>query len=231
MRDRRTRKAEANGNGRAGRARQPERTRSLILEAATAEFSARGLGGARVDSIARAAGVNKRMLYHYFGNKEDLFLAVLERAYEKIRGQERALRLENLQPVEAVRRLVRFTFNYFVENQYFVALLNSENLHRARHIRRSARATSINSPLIGVLDRILRRGRKAGVFRGGVDAVQLYISIAGVAYFYFSNIHTLSAIFARDLNSPAALAERERHVTEVILGYLRPGVAERGRGR
>lgn len=222
--DRRTSKETSNGSGRVerGRARQPERTRGLILEAATAEFSARGLGGARVDSIARAAGVNKRMLYHYFGNKEDLFLAVLERAYEKIRGQESALRLENLRPVEAMRRLVRFTFDYFVDNQYFVALLNSENLHRARHIRRSGRATAINSPVIGILDRLLKRGRKAGVFRSGVDAVQLYISIAGVAYFYFSNIHTLSTIFARDLNSPSALAERRRHVTDVILGYLRP---------
>jgi len=218
MRNRQTAKESSNGGGRV---RQPERTRERILEAATDEFSARGLGGARVDSIARAASVNKRMLYHYFGNKEDLFLAVLERAYEKIRGQESALRLENLPPVEAMRRLVRFTFNYFVDNQYFVALLNSENLHKARHIRRSGRATAINSPVIGILERVLKRGRKEGVFRGGVDAVQLYISIAGVAYFYFSNIHTLSTIFARDLNSPAALAVRRRHVTEVILGYLR----------
>lgn len=224
MRDRRARKESSNGSGPAarGRVRQPERTRAFILDAATAEFSARGLGGARVDSIARAAGVNKRMLYHYFGNKEALFLAVLERAYEKIRGQESALRLENLPPAEAMRRLVRFTFKYFVENQYFVALLNSENLHRARHIRRSGRATAINSPVIGILERLLKRGRKEGVFRGGVDAVQLYISIAGVAYFYFSNIHTLSTIFARDLNAPPSLAERERHVTDVILGYLRP---------
>jgi AcrR family transcriptional regulator len=217
--DRRVRKDSWNGGVRV---RRPERTRGNILEAATAEFSARGLGGARVDAIARAAAVNKRMLYHYFGNKEDLFLAVLEHAYEKIRGEESALRLENLPPVEAMRRLVRFTFDYFVANQYFVALLNSENLHKARHIRRSPRVTSINSPLIGALGRILRRGRRSGVFRGGVDPLQLYISIAGIAYFYFSNIHTLSTIFARDLNSPAALADRRRHVTDVILGYLRP---------
>ena len=216
---RRTAKTPANGGGRA---RDPARTQESIIEAATAEFSRRGLGGARVDAIADAAGVNKRMLYHYFGNKEDLFLAVLERAYEKIRGQEEALRLENLDPVEAMRRLVRFTFRYFVENQYFVALLNSENLHRARHIRRSRRATSINSPLIGVIGGVLKRGRAAGVFRGGVDPLQLYISIAGVAYFYFSNIHTLSVIFARDLNGSASLAARERHVVDVILGYLRP---------
>ena len=215
---RRAVRATTNGGGRT---RDPARTRERILDAATAEFSWRGLGGARVDSIADAAGVNKRMLYHYFGNKEALFLAVLERAYEKIRGQEESLRLENLDPVEAMRRLVRFTFRYFVDNQYFVALLNSENLHRARHIRRSRRATSINSPLIGIIGGVLRRGRAAGVFRGGVDPLQLYISIAGVAYFYFSNIHTLSVIFARDLNAPKSLAARERHVVDVILGYLR----------
>jgi len=233
---RRTAKEAANGTGRVagradrnggragrkgGRVRHPERTRERILEAATAEFSAHGLGGARVDSIARAARVNKRMLYHYFGNKEDLFLAVLERAYENIRRQESALALDDLAPVEAMRRLVRFTFDYFVGNQYFVALLNSENLHKARHIRRSPRATSINRPIVGALGRILRRGRKVGVFRGSVDPLQLYISIAGIAYFYFSNIHTLSTIFARDLNSAPALAERRKHVTEVILGYLR----------
>lgn len=215
---RRTAKAPGNGGGRT---RDPARTRARIIEAATAEFSRRGLGGARVDSIADTAGVNKRMLYHYFGNKEALFLAVLEQAYEKIRGQEESLRLENLDPVEAMGRLVRFTFRYFVDNQYFVALLNSENLHRARHIRRSRRATSINSPLIGIIGGVLRRGRAAGVFRGGVDPLQLYISIAGVAYFYFSNIHTLSVIFARDLNAPKSLAQRERHVVDVILGYLR----------
>jgi AcrR family transcriptional regulator len=220
VRDRRTAKDASNGGGRV-RARDPERTRERILESATAEFSARGLGGARVDSIADAAGVNKRMLYHYFGNKEDLFLAVLERAYEKIRRQESALALDDLPPEEAMRRLVRFTFDYFVGNQSFVALLNSENLHRARHIRRSPRATSINRPIVAILARILARGRRAGVFRGGVDPLQLYISIAGVAYFYFSNIHTLSTIFARDLGAPEALAERRKHVTDVILGYLR----------
>lgn len=225
MKDRRAARESSNGGGRVRaervRIRHPERTRERILDAATAEFSARGLGGARVDSIADAAGVNKRMLYHYFGNKEDLFLAVLERAYEKIRREESALALDALPPVDAMRRLVRFTFDYFVGNQYFVALLNSENLHKARHIRRSPRAASINRPIVGALARILARGRKAGVFRGGVDPLQLYISIAGVAYFYFSNIHTLSTIFARDLGAPAALAARRRHVSDVILGYLR----------
>ena len=215
----RKRKAVAdNGNGRI---RDPERTRARILEAATGEFSTRGLGGARVDAIAHRADANKRMLYHYFGNKEGLFLAVMENTYAHIRSREEALRLDDLQPVQAMRRLMRFTFRYFVGNPHFIALLNSENLHRARHIRRSPRVQSINSPLIAALGRVLRRGRVAGLFRAGVDPLQLYMSIAGVCYFYFSNIHTLSTIFDRDLMSAPALAARERHVVDVILGYLR----------
>jgi AcrR family transcriptional regulator len=161
------------------------------------------------------------MLYHYFGNKEGLFLAVMENAYAHIRTREEALHLDDLQPVQAMRRLMRFTFRYFVGNPNFIALLNSENLHRARHIQRSPRVKAINSPLIAALGRVLRRGRAAGLFRAGVDPLQLYLSIAGVCYFYFSNIHTLSTIFDRDLMSAPALAARERHVVDVILGYLR----------
>jgi len=203
------------------RSRQPARTREQILVAATAEFAASGLGGARVDRIARRAGANKRMIYHYFGNKDALFLAVMERTYEHIRQREGALHLEALAPVDAMRKFVRFTFNYFSENPHFVSLLNSENLHRARHIRQSSRVEEINSPVIAALGRILERGRKEGAFRAGVDPTQLYISVAGVCYFYFSNIHTLSTIFGRDFGAKPSLAERERHVTEVVLGYLR----------
>lgn len=201
--------------------RVPGETRERILDAATQEFAARGLGGARVDAIAARARANKRMIYHYFGNKEDLFLAVMERTYAHIRAKESALNLEALEPVEAMRKLVRFTFNYFLHNPHFVTLLNSENLHQARHIRRSPRVKDINSPVIAALDGILERGRRSGVFRAGVDPIQLYVSIAGVCYFYFSNIHTLSTIFERDLLGRAALRERERHVIDVVLGYLR----------
>ncbi len=203
------------------RTRDPERTKARILEAATDEFFQRGLGGARVDAIARRAGANKRMLYHYFGNKEGLFLAVMENTYAHIRTQEEALHLDDLQPVQAMRRLMHFTFRYFLANPHFIVLLNSENLHRARHIRRSPRVKAINSPLIEALGRVLRRGRASGLFRAGVDPMQLYMSIAGVCYFYFSNIHTLSTIFDRDLLAAPALAQRERHVVDVILGYLR----------
>lgn len=202
--------------------RRPEVTRGRILKAATREFSARGLGGARVDAIAARAGVNTRMLYHYFGNKEAMFRAVLESAYEDIRRREEALDLTHLPPVAALRELVTFTFDYFLINPHFIALLNSENLHRARHIRRSGRVGAINNPIVRTLAEVLARGGKAGVFRAGIDPIQLYISIAGVSYFYFSNIHTLSTIFDRDLRARAALKERATHVVELMLNALRP---------
>jgi AcrR family transcriptional regulator len=200
--------------------RDPEATREAILTAATDEFAAYGLGGARVDRIAERAGINKRMLYYYFGQKEDLFLAVLERAYAKIRGEEQALNLTQVEPTEAIRRLIAFTWNYYIENPSFPILLNSENLHRARHLKRSARVRTLHSPFVATIADVLERGAKTGLFRAGVDPIQLYISIAGLSYFYLSNNHTLSTIFDRDLMAPKAKLERLSHMTDLVLGYL-----------
>jgi AcrR family transcriptional regulator len=202
------------------RPRDADRSQQAILDAARDEFAQRGLGGARMDSIAERAGINKRLIYYYFGSKDDLFLAVLEDTYLHIREAEKQLHLTDLPPAEAVRRLTVFTWNYYLDNPQFLTLLNSENLHRASHLERSARVRELNSPLIRTLGEILERGRVEGVFRGGVDAVQLYISIAGLSYFYLSNNHTLSAIFGRNLMSPKALNERLSHVCDVILGYV-----------
>ncbi|HLS87548.1 MAG TPA: TetR/AcrR family transcriptional regulator [Burkholderiales bacterium] len=206
---------------RTNGARDPERTRRRILEAATSEFARHGLGGARVDRIAALARVNKRMLYHYFGAKEDLFLAVLEESYARIRAAERSLDLEHKDPREALRRLVAFTWRYFLEHPEFMTLLNSENLHKGRHVARSRRVREIHSPLVGTLRHILRRGEREGLFRRGVDPVQLYISIAGECYFYLSNRFTLSRIFGRDLMHPRALAARARHNASMILHAMR----------
>ena len=202
------------------RTRDADRTRQEILRAAMDEFSQSGLGGARIDSIAERAGVNKRLIYYYFGAKDDLFLAVLEQTYADIREAERALHLETADPADAVRRLVAFTWKHYLAHPEFLTLLNSENLHRARHLKQSSRIREMNSPLIQTLGEVLERGRRDGVFRGGVDALQLYISIAGLAYFYLSNNPTLSTIFGRDLMTPKALAERLSHITEVVMGYV-----------
>lgn len=201
--------------------RDPERTRNRILTAATKEFARHGLGGARVDRIAARAGANKRMLYYYFQDKENLFLAALEERYAHIRDAERALDLEHLDPREALRKLVEFTWRYYLEHPEFLTFLNSENLHKGRHVRRSRRVREMNSPLIETLRGILRRGEREGVFRRSIDPVQLYISIAGEGYFYLSNRFTLSRIFSRDLMSPRALRQRARHMTDMILNALR----------
>lgn len=205
--------------------RDPERTRRAILDAAAAEFSARGFGGASVNAVAERAGINKRMLYHYFGNKEDLFLVVLEEAYADIRNSERRLSLTDLEPGEAMRRLVLFTWRYYLENPSFISLLNTENLHKARHLKRSENIRALHSPLVDTLEELLRRGARDGVFRPGVDPVQLYVSIAALGFFYLSNAYTLSTIFGRDLTVDTALADRGEHIVEVILGYLRPDPA------
>jgi len=202
------------------RIRDADRSQSTILAAARDEFAEFGLGGARVDRIAERAGLNKRLIYYYFEDKEKLFQAVLEQAYRDIRAEETKLRLLDLEPATAVRRLIEFTWNYYLAHPEFMTLLNSANLHKARHLAESRRARELNSPLVETLAAVLERGRREGSFRGGVDPVQLYVSIAGMAYFYLSNSHTLSAIFGRDLLAPKARSERLSHMTDVILGYL-----------
>ncbi len=202
--------------------RNSQKTKEAILLSATTEFSQKGLSGARVDEIAKSAGVNKRMLYHYFGNKDALYLAALERAYEQIRIKEQALNLSNTNPVEGMKILVIFSWQHFVSHPAFISLLNDENLHQARHIKNSQNIRNLNSPLVGMIEDLLARGAKSKEFRSDVDPVQLYITIAAVCYFYLSNAHTLSAVFNRNLHKKSELAARQIHVVELILGYLRP---------
>jgi AcrR family transcriptional regulator len=200
--------------------RDPARTRAAILAAATAEITAKGLNGARVDTIAKRAGVNKRMIYHYFGDKAGLYLAVLEETYAAIRTAEIGLKLTDRDPVEGMRELVQFTWNYFIQHPEFLSLLGTENLHRARYLRQSQRIRDLHFPLVDIISQLLARGEKAGVFRAGVDPVQLYITIAALGFFYLSNRHTLSTIFGRELDTPAQLKERGLHIEDVVLTYL-----------
>lgn len=202
------------------RSRDADRSQQVILLAARDEFAQYGLAGARVDRIAERAGLNKRLIYYYFTSKDTLFLAVLEAAYADIRAAEQQLHLADMPPPQAIRRLTEFTWNYYLEHPEFLTLLNSENLEQGRHLAHSSRARKTNLPLIETLADILERGRRDGVFRGGIDAMQLYVSIAGMAYFYLNNKHTLSAIFGRDLMAPKALNERLSHMSDVILGFV-----------
>lgn len=209
-------------------ARDPERTRATILNAAIAEFTSKGLSGARIDRIAKRAGVNKRMIYYYFRNKEGLYIAVLEETYTAIRTAEIGLNLTGRDPAEGMRELVEFTWRYFIDHPEFLSLLATENFNRARYLKNSRRIRELHSPLIGTITELLQRGAQQGAFRAGVDPVQLYITIASLGFFYLSNRHTLSTIFGRDLGTREALAERGRHVVDVVFDYLAPTAESAG---
>ncbi|MGF1624412.1 MAG: TetR family transcriptional regulator [Alphaproteobacteria bacterium] len=200
--------------------RNADQTRARILEAAEAEFARLGLGGARVGAIAERARANKAMIYHYFGGKEDLYVAVLEECYAKIRGEEAALDLENLSPRDAMVGLINFTLDYFIANPQFIRLLNDENIHGAVHVKGSARIKSMHSPLVGVLERLVDHGNRDGVFARRVNPVLLYITIASLAYFYLSNSATLQTIFDRFLLSTEAVAAWRAHIIGVVLAFL-----------
>jgi len=208
-------------NGSRPRRRDPAATRTKLLAAARREFAGRGLAGARVDEIAARAGVNKQLVYYYFGDKDALYLAVLEWVYEEIREQERKLNLEGLPPELAIRNLIEASFDHLAAHPDFIALLNDENRGGARHVRGSTRLEAMHSPLVSMVSQILKQGVQNGIFRKGIDPVQLYISIAGLSYFFFSNTPTLSAIFGKDLSSPTARRARRKHVVDLVMQSLR----------
>ena len=197
--------------------RDPEATRLRILAAAKAEFARKGLGGARVDDIALRAKSNKRMMYHYFGNKEELFRIALEEAYGDFRTAEAKLELDRLDPIEALKTLISFTWKYYLDNPEFITLVNSENLHKARHIRDSARIREMSRPFVARMRQLLERGAAAGLFRRGLDPVQVNITIAAIGYYYLTNRFTGSIVFERDLMAERALAERLDFNTRTVL--------------
>ena len=219
----RARPTPAEPAGARKRSRDATRTKADILRAAREEFCEYGFNGARVDHIAARAKANKRLLYHYYGKKEALYEAVLLDAYKEIRLGEKELSLSRHPPVEAMDRLVRFTFRHFLANPWFPRLLAVENLQNARFLKQIKDIPALHSPLVAELTDILRRGRDSGVFRTDVDPMQLYISIAGLGYFYVSNMKTLSVIFGRDLSDFALIQEREAQAVQMVLDYLRAG--------
>lgn len=203
------------------RSQRSERTQQQILAAATDEFADKGLAGARVDVIAEESGVNKQMIYYYYGSKEDLYLAVLERAYAAMRQSERELNLADLNPIEAITKLVEFKFDYYTKNPAMIRLLATENMQNAHYLKRSTRLREMQVSLIDVLLSVLSAGEKQKLIRPGVDPVQLYMSIAALSYFYFSNSATLSTAFGRNLASPAELKKRCAHAVDLILDHIR----------
>jgi TetR/AcrR family transcriptional regulator len=207
--------------GRAPR-RNAARTQEQILAAAIAEFCRHGYNGARVEKIAKRAGSNLRMIYHYFHSKERLYVACLERIYLKVRTEEGNLDLKHEEPVAGMRKLVEFTFRHLLNNPEFVRMVMNENLLHARYLRRSALVPALTLHLVDALKDLLRRGEKARAFRKGIDPVQLYVTILAVSNIHLSNRYTLSTMFQMDLADPAWLERRCEHASAVILSYLRP---------
>jgi AcrR family transcriptional regulator len=201
----------------APKTRDPEGTRQRIRAAAKAEFANKGMGGARVDAIALKAGANKQLMYHYFGNKDDLFRIVLEEAYAEFRSAEAALELERTHPVTALIRLVTFTWDYYLANPEFLTLVTSENLHKARHIKESTRMREMSRQFVKRMQTILDRGAEMKLFRPDVDPVQLHITIASIGYHYLNNRYTSSVVFERDLMSKKALKERLNFNIKTVL--------------
>jgi AcrR family transcriptional regulator len=199
------------------RIRDAEATQKRIMVAAKKEFARNGLGGARVDVIAEEADANKRMIYHYFESKEKLFQLVLEEAYAKIRAAEQKLELDHLDPKTALVRLVRFTWKYYLDNPEFITLVNSENLHKAKHLKKSTVIHTMSRRFVEMVGALLDRGVKDGIFRENIDPVQLNITIAAINYYYMTNRFTGAIIFERNMMAPEALEERLNFNIETII--------------
>ncbi len=196
-------------------------TRERILTAAFREFADKGLDGARVDEIASRAGVNKGMLYHYFGNKERLFSAALERLYGTIRTKQGSLEVRDLKPEQAMRKLIAHTAEIWMEHPDFFGVLNSENLHRARHVKRSKRIIQMYEPVLDQMTQLLAAGSRDGTFRKEIDPLDLYISISALAAHYISNRYTLETLFHTKLLERKRWAQRCEHMTDMVMRYLK----------
>ena len=209
--------------------RDAVRTRARILQHATRAFAEKGYDGARVDNIARRAGVSVTLLYHYFRSKDGLFVAVMEEAYLLIRSSHRDIELSALPPREAISTMVNSLFDLFMQRPELVNLLNSENLHKARHIARSQTIRGLYRPLLERLNEVIARGYAEGVFRRRVEGSDFLLSLTGLAYFYFANRHTLGVVFDEDLMTPQRLETRRKHLVDFVLGYLDSEPAEEAR--
>ena len=198
----------------------PAANRARILEAAIQEFAARGFKGASMDAIAARTHTTRALINYYFGGKEHVYLAVLEHVYGEIRKAEDALDLDHLSPVDAIRRIVEFTYNYDLEHEGFVRLVVAENQARGQHLKRSRAMRSLNRSIIDTLRRVLERGQRDGVFRRKVDAVEVHKAIAALGMFNVTNQYTFAAIFGQEMGTKGDVADRRAVVTDMILRYL-----------
>ncbi|MDG4825244.1 TetR/AcrR family transcriptional regulator [Asanoa sp. WMMD1127] len=202
------------------RVRDSARTRAEILDVATAEFAARGYDGSRVDEIAALTRTTKRMIYYHFGGKKQLYIAVLERAYSRIRTAERGVDVDDLDPVDALRRVAGVTFDHHGAHPEFIRLVSIENIHNAEHVKELVEMVDLAGPVVSLLDGILRRGRAQGVFRADVDAIDVHMMISAFCVFRVANRHTFGTIFGRDLVDPARHDHYRAMCADMIVRYL-----------
>lgn len=212
---------------RESRKNDPEKTKDDILNVATEEFSEFGLSGGRVDAIAEKTRTSKRMIYYYFGSKEGLYLAVLEKAYRKIRSLEADLELADMPPVDALRTLIASTFDHDENNPDFVRLVSIENIHHANHMKRSTEIGELNLSIVSTISDILERGRREGVFRREVDAIDLHMLVSAFCFFRVSNRHTFGTIFHRDLSEPTLYARHKQMIADAVIAYVTHAPEER----
>jgi AcrR family transcriptional regulator len=198
----------------------PVANRARIVQAALDEFSARGIKGASMDAIAARTRTTRAMINYYFGTKEKLYLAVLEHVYSEIRHAEAELDLDHLPPVEAMRRIVEFTYHYYIEHEGFVRLVIAENQAKGRHLKKSKAMGKLNRPIVALLERVIARGQEEGKFRDGVDPVDVHMAIAALGNFNVSHQHTFSSIFQRNMGAKGDVEGRCAVVTDIVLRYL-----------
>lgn len=202
------------------RTRDPRATRERILAMAHEEFATRGYDGARIDSIVARCKISKNLLYHYFADKEKLFIEVMERAYGAMRKRQNELALSGKDPVADMRTLIVQTIQHFIERPDFIQLLATENLYQASHIKKSETITEMFNPLRSALNNILEKGKKKGVFRQDANWIDLYVSISGLGSYAISNRYTLSYVLGEDLGTPERTASRLSHVPDMVMSYL-----------
>ena len=200
----------------------PDANRNAILDAASDEFSSRGFKGASMDAIAARTSTTRALINYYFGSKEQLYLEVLEGVYSEIRNAERVLELDHLPPADAIRRIVEFTYNYYVEHEDFVRLVVAENQARGRHMQKFTSMRAVNRPIIDTLSGVLARGQAGGVFRRDVDAVDVHMAIAALGMFNVTNQYTFGEIFQRAMGAKGDVPRRRRMVVDIVLSWLSP---------
>ena len=203
------------------RTNDPERTMANILEVAMTEFAEKGLAGARIDEIANATHTSKRMIYYYFQSKEGLYLAALEEAYRRVRSTESELNLDDLEPEAALRRLVEFTFDHHAGNEAYIRMVMAENMNRGQFLAQSTSIQALNLKAIAAIEKLYARGVAQGVFRPGLDPIDIHASISALSFFNVSNRHTFGLIFKRDFASPTVAIHRRATIVDVVVRFVR----------